>query len=223
MQGIKDLSLEEAMKDIHHLTFRAMVNEAAARGFIKGLEEADFDMECLPDNFQKLLEGPNYEVPNDIWRKVNEWTCPEQAPVIYAVLKEIHLARALNGVKIGEGPLGIMRGREHLVMPIELAGRTHCIQMTKGLHPTLKRFGLDKGAVQDKVSGVAYPWVEKYFLKQRHELFIRENLESYDRMLRFIICVSDRVKDWPEELSLPFHNDLELCLDAVNQIGTHYF
>ncbi|MCR5700146.1 MAG: hypothetical protein K6G49_01805 [Candidatus Saccharibacteria bacterium] len=227
MQEIKNQTLEEVIEDIHRRTFGAMVNEAAAKGFIKGLEEAGFNMELLPDNFQKLLEDPNYQVPDDIWMMLNEWTCDKQAAVIYTILEEVHLARALNGVRTGEGPLGIMKGHEHLIMPIELAGRTHCDQMASDLHSTLKRFGLDKGAVQGKLGGVSYNWVTKLFQEKRDEFFNKYQLRIYDNMFRLVAYVSGYVEDWPEELSLSSRIKdtrlcLDVCLDAMNQIGTHF-
>ena len=223
MQEIKDLAMEDELIGLSDLTFEVMINKAAAKGFMKGLAEEDFDMRYLPENFQELLADPDYVMFEGIWAELNKWECAEQAPMVFAVAKEVHTARALKGINTGEGPLGILKGREHLVMPIELAGRFHHIQLVKGLHPILRRFGLDKGAVQDKTGGITYPWADKYFVKKRRELFERENLYNYDSMFRFVARACDRLDDWPVELSRPFDRNWELTLDAINQIAVHYF
>lgn len=223
MQEIKEMAMEEELDGLACLTFEVMINKAAAKGFMKGLAEEDFDMCYLPENFQELLEDPNYQMFEGIWAELNKWECSEQAPMIFAVAREVHLARALKGIRTGEGPLGILRGHEHLALPIEMAGRWHYAQLVKGLHPILKRFGLDKGAVQGKTGGIAYPWALKYFVRKRRELFEREHLDNYDSMFRFVARASDCIEDWPAELSRPFDRDWELCLDAINQIAVHYY
>ncbi|MBQ3409929.1 hypothetical protein IJG66_01045 [Candidatus Saccharibacteria bacterium] len=223
MQEIRELALEEELNELTDCTFEVMINKAAAKGFMKGLALEDFELRYLPENFQELLENPNYQMHEGIWAEINKWECAEQAPLIYAVAKEVHLARALKGIRTGERPLGILKGREHLAMPLELAGKYYYTQLVKGLHPVLKRFGLDKGVVQDKTGGVTYPWAVKYFAKKRRELFEREHLDSYDNMFRFVARASDHLGDWPSELSRPFDRDWELALDAINQIAVHYY
>ena len=223
MQEIKELAMEEELNDLASLTFEVMISKAAAKGFMKGLREEEFDLRYLPENFQELLEDPNYLMHEGIWAEINKWECAEQAPLVFAVAKEVHTARALKGIRTGEGPLGILKGREHLAMPIELAGKYHFTQLVKGLHPVLKRFGLDKGVVQDKTGGITYPWAIKYFTKKRRELMETEHLDNYDNMFRFVARASDRLEDWPAELSRPFDRNWELVLDAINQIAVHYY
>ena len=223
MQEIRELAMEQELSELAALSFEVMVNKAATRGFMRGLADEGFDLGCLPENFQESLEDPNYQMYEGIWAKINAWECSEQAPLIFAVAKEVHMARALKGIRTGEKPLGILRGREHLALPLELAGKFHFTQLVKGLHPILRRFGLDKGAVQDKTGGITYPWAVKYFSRKRRELFEREHLDNYDSMFRFIAYASSRLEDWPPELSRPFDRDWELTLDAINQVAVHYY
>ena len=223
MQEIKELTTGEGLNELADLTFEVMINKAAAKGFIKGLANEDFDLRYLPEDFEFLIADPNYQMHEGIWDEINKWECSEQAPLVYAVAREVHLARALKGIRTGEKPLGILKGREHLALPLELAGKFHFTQLVKGLHPTLKRFGIDKGVVQDKSGGITYPWAIKYFSKKRRELFEREHLDDYSSMFRFIARASDCLEDWPSELSRPFDRDWELVLDAINQVAVHYY
>ena len=223
MQEIKELALEDEMSEVASLSFEVMVNKAAAKGCIKALREEDFDLRYTPENFQELLEDPNYQMHEGIWAEINKWECSEQAPMVFAVAKEVHMARALKGIRTGEGPLGILKGREHLALPLELAGKFHFIQLVKGLHPVLKRFGLDKGAVQDKTGGITYTWATKYFVKKRRELFETEHMDNFRDMYYFIARASDRLDDWPAELSRPFDRNWELVLDAIDQVAVHYY
>ncbi len=223
MQEIKELTMEDEMNELADLTFEVMINKAAAKGFMKGLAEEDFELRYLPEDFEFLLADPNYQMHEGLWAEINKWECTEQAVLVFAVAKEVHLARALKGVRTGEQPLGILKGREHLALPIELAGKFHYSQLVKGLHPILKRFGLDKGVVQDKTGGITYPWAIKYFTKKRQELFKSQGLDNYENMFRFIARASDYLEDWPWELSRPFDRNWELTLDAINQVAVHYY
>lgn len=226
-EEIMELELGEIAKEIEgwgDCSFEQIVRKAAIRGYLKGLEEEEFPMEILPGNYADLLENKKYEIPDEVWDEVNLMNCNRQAKVAYPICEEVHLARALNAIRIGDGPLGILKGREHLALPLELAGKWHFIQMTKSLHPLFKQFGLDKGTTQDKTNdGIYYPSMVNLFLRRRKAMFEYYKLDNYDAMYRFVASASSRVKGWPEELSAPFYANWELCLDAINQIAVHYF
>ena len=226
VEEIMDLELgkmAEEMEDWSQYSFEQMVVKAAVQGYLKGLKEEEVPEEKFPDNFATLLEGEGYEIPEELWDEINLANCARQAKMAYPIFQEVHKGRALNAIRIGGGPLGILKGREHLALPLELAGKWHFEQMTKSLHPLLMRFGLDKGATQDKRGGIAYPSMVNLFLRRRKEMLERNNLQNYDAMYRFIATGSSRVEGWPKELTKPFAEDWELCLDAINQMAVHYW
>lgn len=211
-------------EDLTKYSFEELTLKAAIRGYIKGLEAEGIDMDALPGNFATLLEDPSYELPTWLWEELISWDYDQQAQASYPIYEEVHLWRALRAIQIGSGPLGILRGREHLALKLELSGKFHFERLAEELHPLMVRFTLDKGATQDlaNAGSVAYPRSVKLFLARRRALCQEYGLDSYDKMARFIAGGSVNA-GWPRELSAPFADNLNLLLDAINQMAIHYW
>lgn len=211
-------------EDLTRYSFEELTLKAAIRGYLKGLEVADFQVDTLPEGFAVLLEDPDYEIPTWMWEELIGWDYDRQALAAYPIFEEVHRWRALRAVQLGTGPLGVLKGREHLALPLELAGKFHFEQMIKELHHLLVRFVLDKGATQDlaDAGGVTYPRLVKLFLARRRGMCQKYRLDSYDAMARFVAGGSAKV-GWPQALIRPFAGELESVLDAINLFAIHYF
>ena len=217
--SVKELSEGD---DLTRYSFDELTEKAAIRGYLRGLEAEGYPMETLPSDFARLLENPDYELSAPMWNELIRWDFGRQAKAAYPIFEEVHLWRALRAIQIGGGPLGILKGREHLALPLELAGKFHFEQMTKELHPLLMRFALDKGATQDRLdaSGINYPELNRLFYAKRRALHENYNLKSYDALARFIMGKS-RTIGWPKALYQPFANSPETMLDGIARYAEH--
>jgi len=197
----------------------------AIDGLIEGMERVHFPMEILPvsvEYFKMQLKIEDYEVPDEIWAEFQEYSCEEQAKIIMEIIRSVHLFTALNRLKGGEGPLGSLKGREHLALMLELTGETYVRETLEKVKPLLPKLCLDKGATQGKAGGVDYPSVMNLFYRNRKQFFKVHGLESYAGMYNFLRNISVRLPDWPEALSRPFRDEAT-AMDAINQIAIHYF
>lgn len=199
----------------------------AIDGLIEGLEDVHFSFEILPmsvKHFKMQLKLEDYEMSEEVWKKLQGYSCDEQAKIIMAMVRNVHLCRALDRLRGGEGPLGRLRGCEHKALPLALAGETNCREILEELKPLLPRFGLDKGATRGKTGGVDYPSVMNLFFRNRRQFFQVYRIEGdYTAMLRFLMAMKYRPNlDWPEALTKPFEDE-DTARDALNQIAVHYF
>lgn len=197
----------------------------AIDGLIEGLEKVHFPMETLSmpvGHFKMQLKLEDFEMPENVWILLQDYTCEKQAEIIMEIIRNIHLCTALNRLKMGEGPLGSLKGREHLALPIELAGATHFRGILDEVKPLLPKFGLDKGATQGKTGGQDYPSVINLFFRNRKQFFKVYGMDSQAEMYGFLTSMSRNYKGWPKPLSEPFR-DGETARDAINQIAVHYF
>ena len=197
----------------------------AIDGLIEGMEKLRFPMEMLQMPvrvFAMELKIEGYEMPEEVWNKLQEYTCEQQAGIIIELIRSVHLHQALSRLKVGPGPLGSLKGREHLALPIELAGETNCREKLELVKPLLPRFGLDKGATQGKTGGIDYPSVMSLFFRNRKQFFKVYGLEDQAGIYRFLTSMSKYFGSWPEVLSEPFRDE-EIARDAINQIAVHYF
>ena len=193
--------------------------ECLVIAFIEGLFDVGFDLKILasiPDVKAKLMNR-DYEMPECVWEEINKLSCDEQARVIYAMIRALHIWYAL---KLAENPDELER-KEFLMLPLELAGEKNFLSLLSEVKPMLPRFGLDKGRTQGEGNNVDYPTVLKVFFKTREQLFKVYHLESFESLAWFILRLDAKLDYWPESLTQVFDKSLVL-LNAIDEVGQHY-
>lgn len=180
---------------------------------------------ATPDDIRAALRNPNYVIPEELWLLGRSLSEEDHAKVVYAMVWHVHLCKAMHLVCVATpedgDPLETLRGREHLALPLELAGEKRFSELWDGVKKLLPDLGLDRWKKTDFYGNVEYPEVPKRYAVQREMLKRLCHLESHVGMERFLRHPSEAMARvyplrWPQELSV-FYSD-----DAVlNAIGRY--
>ena len=193
--------------------------ECLVIAFIEGLFDVGFDLKILagePD-IKAKLNSQDYEMPEYIWEEINKLSCDEQARVVYAMLRAMHVWYAFKLIEKPE----TFKGKEFLALQLELAGEANLLSLLAELKPMLPRFGLDKGRTQGEERNMDYPSVIKVFLRTRTQLCQVYNLEDDLSLGWFILAVDSKLDYWPRELVQPF-NDSSTLLGAIAGVKQYF-
>ena len=139
--------------------------------------------------------------------------------MIYVMIRSAHIWSALQLASSSKG--APLKGKEHLGLPLELAGEANLVQMLTKIEPLLPRLGLDKGITRGEGNGVNYPSVLTLFYKNRAQFFRVNNLERITDLCRFVMNLRDRMPNWPERLAR-IYRDPEAALNACDLIEANY-
>ena len=194
------------------------MDEVAVEAYKEGLVAFEID---FGDDEISMAKG-RYHISDDLWGEVNRLSCEQQAQIIYRMVYAVHIWSALQAVKQRPAPLGSLRGREHLGLPLEMAGEDNVVRILDRLTKILPSLGLDKGVTMGEGNGVMYPLVMTFFYKTRVQFWKRYGIDaSFATMCRFIMRIRTKIPNWPPELA-KVYEDYEVALDACDRISMNY-
>ena len=194
--------------------------ECLVIAFIDGLFDEGFDLKILSDipDLKAKLMNREYEMPDYVWEEINKLSCEEQARVIYAMIRSLHIWHALKLAKDSER----LKEKEFLTLPLELVGEGNFLSLLSEVKISLPRLGLDKGRTQGEGRNVDYPTVLKVFFKTREQFFRVYNLEDAESLAWFILELDTKLDYWPASLMRTF-DDSRVLLNAIRGIRRFYF
>lgn len=178
---------------------------------------------AMPPDLRIKLRDPRYEIPEEMWLLIRELSEDEQARVIYTIIWHVHMCEAMYLVCVatprGGNPLETLRGREHLALPLELAGEARFWEIWAKVKEFLPKLGLDQWVSRDFRGNVEYPAVIARLVAQRELIMRLFHLDTHLGMEKFLRSPSAAMAKvpsllgWPRELDV-FNSD-EAILDTI--------